>query len=63
MDSLCKMLMGIFNHYCRSSRPGNDDLHATGEVVRRCGLCQESDMVLRKNRVCVLGSCGSVPGE
>ncbi|WVZ19824.1 hypothetical protein V8G54_007146 [Vigna mungo] len=49
MDSLCKMLIGIFNRYCRSSRSGNDELHAMG-VVRRCGLCQESDMVLRKNR-------------
>lgn len=62
MDSLCKMLIGIFNRYCRSSRSGNDELHAMG-VVRRCGLCQESDMVLRKNRVCVFGSCGSLPRE
>ncbi|KAH1126076.1 hypothetical protein GLYMA_06G155600v4 [Glycine max] len=31
-------------------RSSSDELHATGEVVRRCGLCQESDMLLRKNR-------------
>ncbi|MED6216586.1 DNA topoisomerase 3-alpha [Stylosanthes scabra] len=40
--------MGIF--FQRTNRAGGDELHATGEVVRRCGLCQESDMVLRKNR-------------
>ncbi|KAE9604181.1 putative DNA topoisomerase transcription factor interactor and regulator CCHC(Zn) family [Lupinus albus] len=40
--------MGIF--FERSNRAGGDELHATGEVVRKCGLCQESDMVLKKNR-------------
>ncbi|KAB1210515.1 DNA topoisomerase 3-alpha [Morella rubra] len=40
--------MEIFFERC--NRSGGDDQHARGEVVRRCGLCQESDMVLRRNR-------------
>lgn len=42
--------------YCllhRSNRPGGDEQHASGEFIRRCGLCQEADMVLRKNRVMI----------
>ncbi|XP_014523288.1 DNA topoisomerase 3-alpha isoform X1 [Vigna radiata var. radiata] len=44
-----KLLEAMAIFFERSSRSGNDELHAMG-VVRRCGLCQESDMVLRKNR-------------
>ncbi|XP_041006940.1 DNA topoisomerase 3-alpha isoform X2 [Juglans microcarpa x Juglans regia] len=40
--------MGIF--FERSNRSSGDEQHAHGEVVRQCGLCQESDMVLRRNR-------------
>ncbi|XP_035551186.1 DNA topoisomerase 3-alpha-like isoform X2 [Juglans regia] len=40
--------MGIF--FERSNRSSGDGQHAHGEVVRQCGLCQESDMVLRRNR-------------
>lgn len=42
--------------YCllhRSNRPGGDQQHASGEFIRRCGLCQEADMVLRKSRVMI----------
>ncbi|KAK7319115.1 hypothetical protein RJT34_03828 [Clitoria ternatea] len=45
-----KLLEAMAIFFERSNRSGSDELHATGEVVRRCGLCQESDMVLRKNR-------------
>ncbi|XP_004289288.1 PREDICTED: DNA topoisomerase 3-alpha isoform X2 [Fragaria vesca subsp. vesca] len=40
--------MAVF--FERSNRPGGDDQHTSGEFIRRCGLCQEADMVLRKNR-------------
>lgn len=29
-------------------RSGSSESHAVGEIVRRCGLCQEADMVLRR---------------
>ncbi|KAK7353702.1 hypothetical protein VNO80_19153 [Phaseolus coccineus] len=45
-----KLLEAMAIFFERSGRSGNEELHAMGEVVRRCGLCQESDMVLRKNR-------------
>ncbi|KAJ1401236.1 Zinc finger, CCHC-type [Sesbania bispinosa] len=45
-----KLLEAMAIFFERSNRSGGDEVHATGEVVRRCGLCQESDMVLRKNR-------------
>ncbi|XP_027335440.1 DNA topoisomerase 3-alpha isoform X2 [Abrus precatorius] len=45
-----KLLEAMAIFFERSSRAGGDELHATGEIVRRCGLCQESDMVLKKNR-------------
>ncbi|EYU20574.1 hypothetical protein ABFS82_08G084200 [Erythranthe guttata] len=32
----------------RSNRANGNEQQAIGEVVRKCGLCQESDMVLRK---------------
>ncbi|KAJ7962641.1 DNA topoisomerase [Quillaja saponaria] len=34
----------------RSNRSGGDEQHVAGEVVRRCGLCQEADMVLKRSR-------------
>ncbi|KAJ6737281.1 DNA TOPOISOMERASE 3-ALPHA [Salix viminalis] len=40
--------MGIF--FNRSDRSNGDDSSALGENVRPCGLCQEANMVLRKNR-------------
>ncbi|CAL5324055.1 unnamed protein product [Camellia sinensis] len=54
--------MGIFFESCRcvfcnepsssslknASRSGADEQHAVGDVVRRCGVCQESDMVLKR---------------
>ncbi|XP_048335697.2 DNA topoisomerase 3-alpha [Ziziphus jujuba] len=40
--------MAIF--FERSNRSIGDEQHTSGEVVRPCGLCLESDMVLRKNR-------------
>ncbi|KAH1245872.1 DNA topoisomerase 3-alpha [Glycine max] len=45
-----KLLEAMAIFFERSTRSSSDELHATGEVVRRCGLCQESDMLLRKNR-------------
>ncbi|XP_021810979.1 DNA topoisomerase 3-alpha isoform X1 [Prunus avium] len=40
--------MAVF--FERSNRSGGDEQHASGEFIRRCGLCQEADMVLRQNR-------------
>ncbi|CAL5367886.1 unnamed protein product [Camellia sinensis] len=31
-----------------NSRSGADEQHAVGDAVRRCGVCQESDMVLKR---------------
>ncbi|KAF5960284.1 hypothetical protein HYC85_001493 [Camellia sinensis] len=39
--------MGIFFERC-NSRSGADEQHAVGDAVRRCGVCQESDMVLKR---------------
>ncbi|KAL1536325.1 DNA topoisomerase 3-alpha [Salvia divinorum] len=38
--------MAVF--FERSNRSTGSEQHAVGDVVRKCGLCQESDMVLRK---------------
>ncbi|XP_051141098.1 DNA topoisomerase 3-alpha isoform X2 [Andrographis paniculata] len=38
--------MAIF--FERSNRANGNEQHSIGDVVRKCGLCQESDMVLRK---------------
>ncbi|KAI4317075.1 hypothetical protein L6164_024985 [Bauhinia variegata] len=45
-----KLLEAMAIFFERSNRSGGDELHAAGEIVRRCGLCQESDMVLKQNR-------------
>ncbi|CAJ2641484.1 unnamed protein product [Trifolium pratense] len=45
-----KLLEAMAIFFERSNRVGSEEQNATGEVVRRCGLCQESDMVLKKNR-------------
>ncbi|KAF5745103.1 DNA topoisomerase 3-alpha isoform X1 [Tripterygium wilfordii] len=41
-------VMTIF--FERVNRSTGDDQHGAGEVVRQCGQCQESDMVLKRNR-------------
>ncbi|XP_019200561.1 PREDICTED: DNA topoisomerase 3-alpha isoform X3 [Ipomoea nil] len=38
--------MAVF--FDRSNRSNASEQHIVGDVVRRCGLCQESDMVLRQ---------------
>ncbi|KAL0350367.1 UNVERIFIED_CONTAM: DNA topoisomerase 3-alpha [Sesamum radiatum] len=38
--------MAVF--FERSNRSNGNEPYAIGDVVRRCGLCQESDMVLRR---------------
>ncbi|XVF16931.1 hypothetical protein REPUB_Repub10bG0073300 [Reevesia pubescens] len=45
-----KLLEAMSVFFERSNRAVGNDNHATGEVVRQCGLCQESSMVLKKNR-------------
>ncbi|XP_050372374.1 DNA topoisomerase 3-alpha isoform X2 [Argentina anserina] len=45
-----KLLEAMAVFFERSIRPGQDEHHASGEFIRQCGLCQEADMVLRKNR-------------
>ncbi|XP_059432017.1 DNA topoisomerase 3-alpha isoform X2 [Corylus avellana] len=40
--------MAVF--FERSNQSGGDEQHAHGDFVRRCGHCQESDMMLRRNR-------------
>lgn len=42
-------LINIF--FCRTNRPGVEEQHAIGEVVRRCGLCRQADMVLKRKPV------------
>ncbi|KAI8032637.1 DNA topoisomerase 3-alpha [Camellia lanceoleosa] len=43
--------MGIF--FERTCRSGADEQHAVGDAVRRCGVCQESDMVLKRKPVTI----------
>ncbi|XP_075514704.1 DNA topoisomerase 3-alpha isoform X2 [Primulina tabacum] len=38
--------MAVF--FERSNRSNGNEQQTTGDIVKRCGLCQESDMVLRK---------------
>ncbi|KAF3440617.1 hypothetical protein FNV43_RR18901 [Rhamnella rubrinervis] len=45
-----KLLEAMAIFFERSNRSSGDEQHASGEVVRPCGLCLESDMVLRQNR-------------
>ncbi|KAL5075165.1 hypothetical protein RYX36_014149 [Vicia faba] len=45
-----KLLEAMTIFFERSNSVGNEHQNTTVEVVRRCGLCQESDMVLKKNR-------------
>lgn len=45
-----KLLESMAIFFERSNRVGSEHQNTTEEVVRRCGLCQESDMVLKKNR-------------
>ncbi|OMO56040.1 DNA topoisomerase, type IA [Corchorus olitorius] len=45
-----KLLEAMAIFFERSNRAAGDDNNAAGEVVRQCGLCQESSMVLKKNR-------------
>ncbi|KAK6923707.1 hypothetical protein RJ641_009907 [Dillenia turbinata] len=43
--------MAVF--FDRSNRSTGDEPHTRGEIVRRCGVCQESDMVLKQKQVTV----------
>ncbi|RHN69971.1 putative DNA topoisomerase transcription factor interactor and regulator CCHC(Zn) family [Medicago truncatula] len=45
-----KLLEAMAIFFERLNRVGSDEQNGTGVVVRRCRLCQESDMVLKKNR-------------
>ncbi|KAJ8769133.1 hypothetical protein K2173_000908 [Erythroxylum novogranatense] len=45
-----KLLEAMEVFFQRSDRSGGDDVHAVGETVRLCGLCQESNMVLKRSR-------------
>lgn len=47
----CYPLLTSLFCLCRSNRSNGNDQQAIGDVVRKCGLCQESDMVLRKKPV------------
>lgn len=38
--------MGIF--FERSNRPGGDEHSVVGDIVRRCGMCNQFDMVLKR---------------
>ncbi|XP_022774853.1 DNA topoisomerase 3-alpha isoform X2 [Durio zibethinus] len=44
-----KLLEAMAVFFERSNRAVGGDNHTAGEVVRQCGLCQESSMVLKKN--------------
>ncbi|XP_017629354.1 DNA topoisomerase 3-alpha [Gossypium arboreum] len=45
-----KLLEAMAVFFERSNRAVGGDNYAAGEVVRQCDLCQESSMVLKKNR-------------
>ncbi|CAL1379749.1 unnamed protein product [Linum trigynum] len=45
-----KLLEAMDVFFERTDRSASDDQYATGEIVRLCGLCQESNMVLKRNR-------------
>ncbi|XVF61075.1 hypothetical protein PTKIN_Ptkin08bG0100100 [Pterospermum kingtungense] len=45
-----KLLEAMAVFFERSNQSVGGDNHAVGEVVRQCVLCQESSMVLKKNR-------------
>lgn len=45
-----KLLEAMAIFFNRSDRSNGDDNSALGENVRPCGLCQEANMVLKKNR-------------
>ncbi|XP_011011407.1 PREDICTED: DNA topoisomerase 3-alpha-like isoform X2 [Populus euphratica] len=45
-----KLLEAMAIFFNRSDRSNGDDSSVLGENVRPCGLCQEANMVLRKNR-------------
>ncbi|KAK9040294.1 hypothetical protein V6N11_015465 [Hibiscus sabdariffa] len=45
-----KLLEAMAVFFERSNRAVGGDNYAAGEVVRQCNLCQESSMVLKKNR-------------
>ncbi|XP_065876649.1 DNA topoisomerase 3-alpha isoform X1 [Euphorbia lathyris] len=45
-----KLLEAMAVFFERSDRSSGNDHHTAGEIVRPCGLCQESNMVLRRNR-------------
>ncbi|KAG8383914.1 hypothetical protein BUALT_Bualt04G0063600 [Buddleja alternifolia] len=43
-----KLFEAMAVYFERSNRSNGSEQHAIGDVIRKCGLCQESDMVLRK---------------
>ncbi|RAL51559.1 hypothetical protein DM860_011061 [Cuscuta australis] len=43
-----KLLEAMAVFFDRSNRPNASEPHMAGSVVRKCGLCRESDMVLRQ---------------
>ncbi|XP_012081967.1 DNA topoisomerase 3-alpha isoform X2 [Jatropha curcas] len=45
-----KLLEAMAVFFERSDRSNGNDHGASGEIVRPCGLCQESNMVLKRNR-------------
>ncbi|THF99054.1 hypothetical protein TEA_018797 [Camellia sinensis var. sinensis] len=48
-------LFKFFCYVCSNSRSGADEQHAVGDAVRRCGVCQESDMVLKRKPIAPIG--------
>lgn len=50
------VLRGAFNFVIPMSQrcsSGGDEQRAAGEVVRQCNSCQDSNMMLRRNRVMI----------
>ncbi|XP_048233864.1 DNA topoisomerase 3-alpha isoform X7 [Ricinus communis] len=45
-----KLLEAMAVFFERSDRSSGNDNHATVDIVRQCGLCRETNMVLRRNR-------------
>ncbi|XP_061993895.1 NADPH-dependent oxidoreductase 2-alkenal reductase-like [Rosa rugosa] len=54
LETCLQQMKACFLDVSLSNRSGGDEQHASGEFIRRCGLCHEADMVLRKNQVDLL---------
>ncbi|KAG5528715.1 hypothetical protein RHGRI_029395 [Rhododendron griersonianum] len=48
LETCLEQMKACFLDVSQSGRSGADEQQAGGDITRRCGVCQESDMVLRR---------------